>query len=85
MSRYCPNKADSCPRTSSCPTPHIEKWLKYAAFCMPTPLAWAMHYLIRKPRSPPRRTAMKFETLMLNSLFVACLVICVTTLGAMLA
>jgi len=28
---------------------------------------------------------MKFETLMLNSLFVACLVICVTTLGAMLA
>jgi len=28
---------------------------------------------------------MKFETLMLNSLFVACLVICVTALGAMLA
>jgi hypothetical protein len=32
-----------------------------------------------------RRTAMKFETLMLNSLFAACLVICVATLGAMLA
>jgi len=28
---------------------------------------------------------MKFETLMLNSLFVACLVICVSTLGAMIA
>jgi len=32
-----------------------------------------------------RRAAMKFETLMLNSLFAACLVICVATLGAMLA
>jgi hypothetical protein len=31
-----------------------------------------------------RRNAMKFETLMLQSLFAACLVICVTTLGAML-
>ena len=31
-----------------------------------------------------RRTAMKFETLMLHSLFAACLVICVSTLGAML-
>jgi hypothetical protein len=40
---------------------------------------------IESPRTCPRRTAMKFETLMLNSLFVACLVICVTTLGAMLA
>jgi len=27
---------------------------------------------------------MKFETLMLNSLFAACLVLCVGTLGAML-
>jgi hypothetical protein len=32
-----------------------------------------------------RRTAMKFETLMLNSLFAACLVICFATLGAMLS
>jgi hypothetical protein len=32
----------------------------------------------------PRSTAMKFETLMLHSLFVACLVICFTTLGSML-
>lgn len=31
-----------------------------------------------------RRTAMKFETLMLHSLFVACLLVCVSTLGAML-
>jgi hypothetical protein len=31
-----------------------------------------------------RRAAMKFETLMLNSLFAACLVLCVATLGAML-
>jgi hypothetical protein len=31
-----------------------------------------------------RRTAMKFETLMLNSFFAACIVLCVSTLGAML-
>ena len=31
-----------------------------------------------------RRTAMKFETLMLHSLFAACLLVCVSTLGAML-
>jgi hypothetical protein len=31
-----------------------------------------------------RRTAMKFETLMLNSFFVACVAICVSTLSAML-
>jgi len=34
------------------------------------------------PRS--RRTAMKFETLMLHSLFAACLLVCVLTFGAML-
>jgi len=27
---------------------------------------------------------MKFETMLLNSLFVACMIICVTTLGSML-
>jgi hypothetical protein len=32
-----------------------------------------------------RRTAMKFETLMLNSFFAACVVLCVSTLSAMLA
>ncbi|GLQ50962.1 hypothetical protein ACFFJT_07145 [Dyella flava] len=32
----------------------------------------------------PRRTAMKFETLLLNSFFFACVAICVSTLGAML-
>jgi mannose/fructose/N-acetylgalactosamine-specific phosphotransferase system component IID len=31
-----------------------------------------------------RRTAMKFETLMLKSLFTACMLVCVLTLGAML-
>lgn len=44
-----------------------------------------MQSLTRKPITRARRNAMKFETLMLNSLFVACLVICVSTLGAMLA
>jgi hypothetical protein len=32
----------------------------------------------------PRRTTMKFETLMLHSLFAACLLVCVLVLGAML-
>jgi hypothetical protein len=31
----------------------------------------------------PRSTAMKFETVMLNSLFCACLVICISTIGSM--
>ncbi|HKT28857.1 hypothetical protein [Dyella sp.] len=31
-----------------------------------------------------RRITMKFETLMLHSLFAACLLVCVSTLGAML-
>jgi hypothetical protein len=31
-----------------------------------------------------RRIAMKFETLMLHSLFAACLLVCVSMLGAML-
>jgi hypothetical protein len=34
---------------------------------------------------PHRRTTMKFETVMLQGFFAACLLICVTTLGAMLA
>lgn len=48
-------------------------------------LASALQYLLRKPRPLIKRTiAMKFETLMLNSLFVACAAICVSTLAAML-
>jgi hypothetical protein len=32
-----------------------------------------------------RRTTMKFETVILQSLFAACLLVCLLTLGAMLA
>jgi hypothetical protein len=32
----------------------------------------------------PRRTTMKFETLMLHSLFAACVLVCLLALGAML-
>ena len=32
-----------------------------------------------------RRTTMKFETIMLQGFFAACLLICVTTIGSMLA
>jgi hypothetical protein len=35
------------------------------------------------PTKPSRSTAMKFETLMLNSLFATCLVICISTIGSM--
>jgi len=49
-------------------------------------LASALQRLARKPHSHIERTiAMKFETLMLNSLFAACVAICVSTLAAMLA
>jgi hypothetical protein len=42
------------------------------------------HYSYKDPFIHARRVAMKFETLMLNSLFAACLVLCASTLGAML-
>jgi hypothetical protein len=49
-------------------------------------LASGLQHQPRKPHSSiQRRTAMKFETLMLNSLFAACIVLCVSTLAAMLA
>ena len=67
------------------PQPLIKKWRSAAVFHASTHLARAMQPLRRKPHRLLRRTAMKFETLMLNSLFAACLVICVATLGAMLA
>lgn len=48
-------------------------------------LASALQHLPRKPLSLiERSTAMKFETLMLNSFFAACVAICVSTLAAML-
>lgn len=50
-------------------------------------LAWhgLCNVYLEGPPTRSRRIAMKFETLMLNSLFVACLVICVSTLASMLA
>ena len=49
-------------------------------------LASALHNLSRAPHSyRERRTAMKFETVMLNSFFAVCVAICVSTLVAMLA
>jgi len=42
-------------------------------------------YLSNASLNQPEEPAMKFETLMLKSLFVACMIICLTTLGAMLA
>jgi hypothetical protein len=41
-------------------------------------------YPLKASFTHPRRTTMKFETLMLNSFFAACVVICVSTLSAML-
>ena|GEM_PF-3094001 len=62
------------------------KRARHAVFQASTPLASALQRLARKPQSSiERRTAMKFETLMLNSLFAACVAICVSTLVAMLA
>jgi hypothetical protein len=42
-------------------------------------------YPMKASFTHPRRITMKFETLMLNSFFAACVVICVSTLSAMLA
>jgi hypothetical protein len=41
-------------------------------------------YLVKASLPHLRRTAMKLETLLLNSFFVACVAICVSTLSAML-
>jgi hypothetical protein len=42
-------------------------------------------YPVKASFTHQRRTTMKFETLMLNSFFAACVVLCVSTLSAMLA
>jgi len=62
------------------------KWRRYAVFQALARLASGLQYLTRKPHSlSERTTAMKFETLMLNSLFAVCVAVCVSTLAAMLA
>ncbi|MBE1160913.1 hypothetical protein [Dyella acidiphila] len=62
------------------------KWRCHAVFELSARLASGLQYLSRKPHSSTqRRAAMKFETLMLNSLFAACVLICASTLAAMLA
>jgi hypothetical protein len=61
------------------------KWRRHAVFQGSMQLASALQYLLRKPHPTlDRSTTMKFETLMLNSFFAACVVICVSTLAAML-
>ena len=86
LSAQRPDDAGHCPRTSSLMSCSLEKGRRHAVFQASTPLASALQRLARKPQSSiERRTAMKFETLMLNSLFAACVAICVSTLVAMLA
>jgi hypothetical protein len=80
-----PDNVDSCPRTGWRKRAPCRKWRGHAVFRAFLRLASAMHYLARKPQSLIGwRTAMKFETLMLNSFFAACVAICVSTLAAML-
>jgi hypothetical protein len=82
----CPHNADNCPRTIRACAVFPQKARHHAVFPTSTPLASVLQHLVRKPQSSiERRTAMKFETLMLNSLFAACVAICVSTLVAMLA
>jgi len=85
LSIECQDSADNCPRTN-CPFFEARRWRRYAVFEALMPLAPALQRLSRKPHSLiERRTAMKFETLMLNSLFIACAAICVSTLASRLA
>jgi hypothetical protein len=64
----------------------FHKWRGYAVFERSSRLASALQYPTRKLQTLiDGRTAMKFETLMLNSFFAACVAICVSTLAAMLA
>jgi hypothetical protein len=86
LSAHCPDNADRCPRTNLPNRLISGKWRSHAVFWRKTGLAQALLPLPRKPHKPTlRRTAMKFETLMLNSFFAACVVLCVSTLTAMLA
>lgn len=50
-------------------------------FCVGTTLAT---YSVKQDFLTSRRTIMKFETLMLPSLFAVCSLVCVLTFGAML-
>ena len=62
------------------------RWRSYTALKGTEWLASTLQNIPRKPHSLiERRTSMKFETLMLNSFFAACVAICVSTLVAMLA
>jgi hypothetical protein len=86
LSVYCPDSADNCPRTSYLIFAGLCKGRRHAVFEAMMRLASGLQHQSRKPHSTIQwRTAMKFETLMLNSLFAACVVLCVSTLAAMLA
>ncbi|WP_188796511.1 hypothetical protein [Dyella nitratireducens] len=85
MSVHRPDNLDNCPRTIKLHFTISRKWRRYAVFQALMRLASALQRLARKPQLIiDRRTAMKFETLMLNSFFAACVAICVSTLAAML-
>ncbi|WP_188796500.1 hypothetical protein [Dyella nitratireducens] len=81
-----PDSVDNCPRTARINLVTSRKWRRYAGFEALAQLASALQYQARKLQSLMKwRTAMKLETLMLNSFFAACVAICVSTLAAMLA
>jgi len=86
LSALCPDSVDTCPRTMWRDGGHFREWRCYAVFKAFERLASGLQYLTRKPHSLAYwRTAMKFETLMLNSFFAVCVALCVSTLTAMLA
>jgi hypothetical protein len=81
----CPDTQGNRPRTRQQPPYHSKKLLKTGYFKRTHPWHDLCYIYLAGPPTRPRRTAMKLETMLLNSLFVACLVICVTALGSMLA
>ena len=63
-----------------------KEWLYEAIPSMSLALAQPLRYLLRKSRFITARSiAMKFESIVLPSLFTLCLALCVSTLAAMLA
>jgi hypothetical protein len=74
--------ADDRPRTLRPVAPPIRKRCFQAVFRERAGWHEACHISCKTPHS--KEIVMKLETLLLNSLFAACMVLCASTLGAML-
>jgi hypothetical protein len=73
-----------CPRTLQQPLRHIREMAQPCGFLAFLNLGTPFAISILKAQTHSRRTIMKFENLLLRSLFTACSLACLLTLASML-